>query len=147
MSATAREPSDVEQLKRYIATQRLDGQMDSLARAQLALAMSVPTELQKLFAPSETEHVMKTVARAIDEAVAAALAPREVSERRSAVQFPGMRYSAFREAAIMPIEFRPGQFVHIHGIPHDLTEAEAAKLAGVITALAVPTSKEPDHDH
>jgi hypothetical protein len=65
------EPSDIEQLKRYIATQRLDGKMDSLSRAQLALACSIPTELQKLFSETEILHVMKTVARAIDEAVAA----------------------------------------------------------------------------
>lgn len=71
--ATQFEPSDVEQFKRYIATQRLDGAMDSFSRAQLALACSVPTELQKLFSKHELEHVIKTVARAIDEAVAAAL--------------------------------------------------------------------------
>ena len=67
--ATAREPSDVEQLKRYIATQRLDGDMDSLTRAQLALGVSVPTALQKLFSKEEILHVIRTVARAIDEAV------------------------------------------------------------------------------
>jgi hypothetical protein len=75
--ATQFEPSDVEQLKRYIATQRLDGEIDSLSRAQLALACSVPTALQKLFSKSEIEHVMKTVARAIDEAVAVEIAKRE----------------------------------------------------------------------
>lgn len=69
--ASSREPSDVEQLTRYIATQRLDGEMDSSSRAQLALAVSVPAPLQKLFSQAETLHVMKTVARAIDEAVAA----------------------------------------------------------------------------
>lgn len=68
--ASTREPSEVEQLKRYIATCGLDGDMDSLSRAQIALAVSVPSELQKLFSKSEILHVMKTVARAIDEAIA-----------------------------------------------------------------------------
>lgn len=69
--ASQHEPSELDQLKLYIAKNRLDGKMDSASRAQFALAVSVPTELQKLFSELELEHVIKTMARAIDEAVIA----------------------------------------------------------------------------
>jgi hypothetical protein len=39
-------------------------------------------------------------------------------------------------SAIIPIRIREDRTVYIHGIPHDLTQAEAAKLAAVIQALA-----------
>ncbi len=39
-------------------------------------------------------------------------------------------------AEIIPIEIREGVLVRIHGIPWDLTEREAAKIIGVIKALA-----------
>jgi hypothetical protein len=38
---------------------------------------------------------------------------------------------------IMPIPIRSDLTILIHGLPHDLTPAEAKKIAGVITALAV----------
>lgn len=37
---------------------------------------------------------------------------------------------------IVPIEFRPGCFVRIHGIPHDFTLEEAEKVSSIIMALA-----------
>lgn len=39
-------------------------------------------------------------------------------------------------AEIIPVQIRPDLVVRIHGIPWDMTQAEAAKLAAVITALA-----------
>lgn len=73
---TVKEPSQAEQLKRLIVTQHLCGPMDSLTRAQLALGCSIPTAIQKLLSEHEIEHIVKTVARAIDEAVAAATAEK-----------------------------------------------------------------------
>jgi len=40
-------------------------------------------------------------------------------------------------STIMPIQLRPDLVVHIQGLPFDLTQAEARKLANVITALAM----------
>jgi CRISPR/Cas system-associated protein Csm6 len=37
---------------------------------------------------------------------------------------------------IIPIEIRPGYFVQIMGIPHDLTAEEAEKIAAVVLAMA-----------
>jgi hypothetical protein len=37
---------------------------------------------------------------------------------------------------IVPIEIRPGVFVHIAPIPHDLTRAEAEKISRVVLAFA-----------
>ena len=36
---------------------------------------------------------------------------------------------------IVPIEIRPGIFVRIHPIPHDLTCQEAEKIAFVVMAM------------
>jgi hypothetical protein len=36
---------------------------------------------------------------------------------------------------IIPIQIREDVVVRIHGIPHDLTEEEAAKIARVVHAL------------
>ena len=38
---------------------------------------------------------------------------------------------------IIPIQIRPDLIVRIAHIPHDLTPKEAARIAGVIKALAV----------
>lgn len=38
--------------------------------------------------------------------------------------------------AIIPVEIRPGLIVRIHGIPLDMTQAEADKIARVVLALA-----------
>lgn len=43
---------------------------------------------------------------------------------------------------IAPVEIRPGVFIHIFGLPHDLTHMEAQKLAAVVQALA---SGPPSH--
>ena len=40
---------------------------------------------------------------------------------------------------VMPIPIRADLTILIHGLPHDLTEIEARKISGVITALAVST--------
>lgn len=42
-----------------------------------------------------------------------------------------------RNPLIMPIEIRPDYFVRIAGIPHDLTVAEAEKIARVVIAMAI----------
>lgn len=39
-------------------------------------------------------------------------------------------------ANVMPIPIRSDLTILIHGLPHDLTQAEAKKIAGVVTALA-----------
>lgn len=39
---------------------------------------------------------------------------------------------------IVPIPIRADTTVRIHGIPHDLTKAEADRIARVIIALAEP---------
>ena len=36
---------------------------------------------------------------------------------------------------VIPIQIRENLYVRIHGIPHDLTEDEARKIADVIKAL------------
>ena len=41
---------------------------------------------------------------------------------------------------ILPIPLRPDLVVRIQGLPFDLTEAEAKKIAGVVQAMAVPTT-------
>ena len=40
------------------------------------------------------------------------------------------------DCTIIPIQIRPDVTVRIQGIPHDLTQAEANKLAAVVIALA-----------
>lgn len=40
------------------------------------------------------------------------------------------------DATILPIPIRPNLIVFIQGIPHDLTRAEAAKIANVVKAMA-----------
>ena len=44
--------------------------------------------------------------------------------------------SAFQEADILSIQIRPGVIVRVHGIPHDLSWAEADKLASIVVAYA-----------
>jgi site-specific recombinase XerD len=41
-------------------------------------------------------------------------------------------------SSILPIPIRADLTVHIQGLPFDLTEAEAKKIAGVIQAMATP---------
>lgn len=36
---------------------------------------------------------------------------------------------------IIPIEFRENQYIRIKGIPHDLTEDEANRIANIIKAM------------
>lgn len=46
---------------------------------------------------------------------------------------------------VVPIEIRPGVFVRIAGIPHNLTKAEAEKIGAVIIAMgARPATPEPE---
>ncbi len=40
------------------------------------------------------------------------------------------------ESGILPIAIRPDLCVQIYGIPHDLTVAEATRLANVVLAMA-----------
>jgi len=47
-------------------------------------------------------------------------------------------------ADILPIQIRPDLVVRIAGIPHDLTEAEAAKITAVIIAMAQPKEQSDD---
>ena len=42
-------------------------------------------------------------------------------------------------SSIVPIPIRADLTIHIQGLPFDLTEAEAKKIAGVIQAMAMPT--------
>ena len=42
------------------------------------------------------------------------------------------------EAIIVPITIRDGVRVRIEGIPHDLTQEEAQKIANIILAFAKP---------
>lgn len=46
------------------------------------------------------------------------------------------------EAEIIPVEIRPGEFVQIYGIPYDLTEQEADKIARVVKAYATGTAPD-----
>jgi hypothetical protein len=41
-------------------------------------------------------------------------------------------------SSILPIPIRPNITVFVQGIPYDLTEAEAAKIANVVRAMAMP---------
>lgn len=42
-------------------------------------------------------------------------------------------------SSILPIPIRADLTVHIQGLPYDLTEAEAKKIATVVQAMAMPT--------
>jgi hypothetical protein len=55
------------------------------------------------------------------------------SERRA----EGVRQIAAPAAAVnvLPIPIRPDLTIHIQGLPYDLTEAEARKIAAVVTAM------------
>ena len=46
---------------------------------------------------------------------------------------------------IMPIQIRAGVIVHLQGIPHDLTLAEAEKLVAVIRGMASEQSAHPQY--
>lgn len=46
---------------------------------------------------------------------------------------------------ITPIEIRVGVFVRIHGIPLDMTQAEARKIGAVVLALAAEPARLLDH--
>jgi len=41
-------------------------------------------------------------------------------------------------SSILPIPIRVDLTIHIQGLPFDLTEAEAKKIANVIQAMAMP---------
>ncbi len=41
--------------------------------------------------------------------------------------------------SILPIPIRPDVTVFVQGLPYDLTEAEANKIANVIRAMATPS--------
>jgi len=43
----------------------------------------------------------------------------------------------------LSIPIRPNTTIVIHGLPYDLNEAEAAKIANVIRAMVTPTSQKP----
>jgi hypothetical protein len=47
-----------------------------------------------------------------------------------------IRQSTLLSASIFPIPIRPDVTVHIQGLPYDLTESEANKIANVIRAMA-----------
>lgn len=49
---------------------------------------------------------------------------------------------SFEPAHVFPIQIRPDLIVRFHGIPHDLTEAEAKRIAGVIMALATKAPQD-----
>lgn len=60
--------------------------------------------------------------------------PNEVkARRRKAEQFEA-------DQTIIPIVIRPNIKVHISGIPHDLTFAEAEKIARVVMAYGSETN-------
>ncbi len=46
------------------------------------------------------------------------------------------------ETDILPIEIRDGKYVHIQGIPYDMTQKEAEKIIAVVLALASPESSK-----
>lgn len=48
------------------------------------------------------------------------------------------------EPIIIPIEIRPGYFVRIMGITHDLSKEEASKIVRVVEAMASPLPYNKD---
>lgn len=67
-------------------------------------------------------------------------APKPKAQHSNATAAPtatSIQVSAPVSSNIIPIPIRPNLTVRIHGIPFDLTSAEAKKLAAVIQALAV----------
>jgi hypothetical protein len=48
------------------------------------------------------------------------------------------------QSGVFPIQIREDLVVRIYPIPHDLTEAEAEKIARIVRALAAP---EPRSEH
>jgi len=61
---------------------------------------------------------------------------KRVYAKRLTAQDKAEIASAFETShGIIPIEIRPGHYVRIHGIPHDLKRTEAEKVAGVVYAL------------
>lgn len=55
---------------------------------------------------------------------------------------PTPRVPIMPSSSIIPIPIRPDLTVHIQGIPFDLTETEAAKIANVIRAMANLTASK-----
>lgn len=45
---------------------------------------------------------------------------------------------------ILPIPIREGLTVYVQDIPHDLSQAEATKIANVVIALATPSQEGRD---
>lgn len=69
--------------------------------------------------------------------------PREEREVESHVSDPPARVSPSfggpMSSSILPIPIRADLTIHVQGLPYDLTEAEAKKIASVIQAMALPT--------
>lgn len=66
---------------------------------------------------------------------------KEGSERPNIDKQPGVERHAVKvpmSNSILPIPIRPDITVFIQGLPYDLTEAEAGKIANVIRAMATP---------
>lgn len=58
--------------------------------------------------------------------------------QKTAVEHPASRQSMPPSASILPIPIRADVTVHVQGLPYDLTESEANKIANVIRAMANP---------
>lgn len=67
------------------------------------------------------------------ESSAATSASKQTNVERDAVKAPPL------SSSILPIPIRPDITVFVQGLPYDLTEAEANKIANVIRAMATPS--------
>jgi hypothetical protein len=72
--------------------------------------------------------------------------PRERRKQDVRKEAPTVAQSGSRETAAMPasnaltIPIRPDTMVVIQGLPYDLSEIEAAKIANIVRAMAMPVS-------
>lgn len=48
--------------------------------------------------------------------------------------------SSLDDGVIVPIEVRPGEFIRVALIPHDLTKEEAEKICRVVMAYVAPAT-------
>ena len=63
---------------------------------------------------------------------------QENDQKNNSAESPTYRSPIPPSASILPIPIRPDVTVHIQGLPYDLSENEANKIANVIRAMATP---------
>jgi hypothetical protein len=81
------------------------------------------------FRPSSQGRVRTRTRTAREEQLESGVKPERRSEHARPIAMPTAA------GLIVPIPIRPDLTIHVQGIPFDLTEAEARKIAAVVTAM------------